>query len=211
MVRTPFEVPAGIRPAYEKWFTFMMESVDFALKISPIHTKEHASRVLLFALLMAEQMELPPKDWEILGAAAAFHDTRRQDDWLDVGHGKRAARYYHAYCRGRGLPYYRLTAAGSGASCSITFSKMQMPWTGSVWAPAGSIRRTCGQQLEKPCLTTPKGYGIRCAGRRRNKSALSIQPAASSVQPPAAVSDLRPAACDLRPAAGVLPFLPYSP
>ncbi len=111
MVRTPFEVPAGIRPAYEKWFTFMMESVDFALKISPIHTKEHASRVLLFALLMAEQMELPPKDWEILGAAAAFHDTRRQDDWLDVGHGKRAARYYHAYCRGRGLPYYRLTAA----------------------------------------------------------------------------------------------------
>lgn len=41
---------------------------------------------------------LPEEDKDILGAAAAFHDSRRQDDWLDVGHGQRAADYYREYC-----------------------------------------------------------------------------------------------------------------
>ena len=31
------------------------------------------------------------KEREALCAAAVFHDSRRQDDWLDVGHGQRAA------------------------------------------------------------------------------------------------------------------------
>ncbi len=111
MMPTSFTVPEDIREDYEKWYTFMMEQVEFALKSSPIHTKQHAGRVLLFALLLADKMHLSKKDWDTLGAAAAFHDTRRHDDRLDVGHGARAARYYHAYCRGHGLPYDRLTAA----------------------------------------------------------------------------------------------------
>lgn len=109
-METPFQVPAEIREKYFAWFHFMIEKVDFALKASPIHTKEHASRVLLFALLTAQKMGLGEKDWDTLGAAAAFHDTRRHDDRLDVGHGARAARYYHAYCKGNGLPFNRLTA-----------------------------------------------------------------------------------------------------
>lgn len=34
-----------------------------------------------------------------------FHDSRRQDDWLDMGHGQRAADYYRDYCRTHSLPF----------------------------------------------------------------------------------------------------------
>lgn len=37
--------------------------------------------------------------------AAVFHDSRRQDDWLDVGHGQRAADYYRSYCEKTELTY----------------------------------------------------------------------------------------------------------
>lgn len=37
--------------------------------------------------------------------AAAFHDSRRQDDWLDVGHGQRAADYYRSYCENGEVTY----------------------------------------------------------------------------------------------------------
>ena len=53
---------------------------------------------MLYALAIAQRQGLPEKDKDILGAAAAFHDSRRQDDWLDVGHGQRAADYYREYC-----------------------------------------------------------------------------------------------------------------
>ncbi|WP_416182431.1 hypothetical protein [Acidaminococcus timonensis] len=109
-VSVPYLIPEEIREEYTKWYHFMMDHVEFALKISPIHTKAHAGRVLLFALLIAQKRGLPLSDWNILGAASSFHDTRRHDDCLDVGHGARGAAYYHAYCRGLGLPYYRLAA-----------------------------------------------------------------------------------------------------
>lgn len=51
-----------------------------------------------------------PERLERAGAASSFHDTRRHDDYLDVGHGARGAAYYHAYCKGKGLPFYRLAA-----------------------------------------------------------------------------------------------------
>lgn len=60
---------------------------------------------MLFALLIADKMKLPRKEWEALCAAAVFHDSRRQDDWLDVGHGQRAAAYYRDYCRTHPLPF----------------------------------------------------------------------------------------------------------
>lgn len=56
----PFSIPAQIQPEYAKWYHFMMDKIEFALKSSPIHTKAHASRVLLFALLIAQKRNLPP-------------------------------------------------------------------------------------------------------------------------------------------------------
>lgn len=59
-----------------------------------LHGAEHSKRVLLFALLMADALNLPEEDRRTLATAAIYHDTQRWDDWLDVGHGARAAEAY---------------------------------------------------------------------------------------------------------------------
>ncbi len=76
----------------------MYQHVDFSLKDSKRHTKSHCTRVLLYALMIAKEMNLSQELRDALGAAAAFHDSRRHDDWFDVGHGQRAADYYREYC-----------------------------------------------------------------------------------------------------------------
>ena len=90
---------------YQKWLQFMEEKVSFSLEGSPIHTKAHCSRVLLYALLIGVHTQLSEQNMDALGMAAIFHDTRRQDDWLDVGHGQRAADYYKEFCAGSRLHY----------------------------------------------------------------------------------------------------------
>lgn len=87
-----------IKDNFEKWNLFLDNEVDFWLKTSEKHTKEHCSRVLLFCLLIADKQGLSQKETDILCMAAVFHDSRRQDDWYDVGHGQRAADYYGEYC-----------------------------------------------------------------------------------------------------------------
>lgn len=37
--------------------------------------------------------------------ASIFHDTRRKDNYLDVGHGDRAADYYRDFCKEHGIKY----------------------------------------------------------------------------------------------------------
>lgn len=91
-------IPEQVRDDYKKWNSFLENEVDFWLKDSEKHTKEHCSRVLLFCLLIADKRRLPQKEADILCTAAVFHDSRRQDDWFDVGHGQRAADYYRKYC-----------------------------------------------------------------------------------------------------------------
>lgn len=83
---------------YKKWYEFMEKNIDFWLKDSVKHTKEHCARVLLLALVIADQIELSNEEMDVLSIAAIFHDSRRLDDWLDKGHGKRAAAYYKDYC-----------------------------------------------------------------------------------------------------------------
>ena len=92
-------IPKSIQGDYHHWHNFLDAEVQFSLADSEKHTKEHCARVLLFALLIAVKMDLPHEEREVLCAAAVFHDARRQDDWLDVGHGQRAADYYREYCR----------------------------------------------------------------------------------------------------------------
>ena len=82
-------IPEQVKGDYEKWNSFFFFFVDFWLKTSEKHTKEHCSRVLLFCLLIADKRRLSQKETDILCMAAVFHDSRRQDDWYDVGHGQR--------------------------------------------------------------------------------------------------------------------------
>ncbi|MBU3183776.1 HD domain-containing protein [Clostridium estertheticum] len=79
---------------YKKWYEFMEKNVEFSFIDSEMHTKHHCARVLLLALMIAHQIGLSDEEMNSLSMAAVFHDSRRLDDWLDTGHGKRAAEYY---------------------------------------------------------------------------------------------------------------------
>ena len=101
-------IPASIREDYVYWKTYMHEHVDFSHGASVIHTKAHCERVLLYALILARKLKLTEAETTSLCHAAVYHDSRRHDDWLDVGHGKRAAEYYRRACQAEALPFYRL-------------------------------------------------------------------------------------------------------
>lgn len=87
-----------IAERYVRWHDFMEQRVDFLLRDSALHTRAHCSRVLLLALVIGNHYRAQSDELDVLAACAVFHDTRRQDDLLDVGHGQRAANYYQAFC-----------------------------------------------------------------------------------------------------------------
>lgn len=88
-----------VRRPFIYWTKYMEDNLSFNLIDSGIHAKSHSERVLLYALTIGEKILGHAKtDLCILAHAAIFHDTRRNDDWLDVGHGSRAASYYMKYC-----------------------------------------------------------------------------------------------------------------
>ena len=105
------KIPAAVRNDYVKWRGLLRRDVEFWFKASEKHTKDHCARVLLYCLMMAEQRGLPERERTILAMAAVFHDSRRLDDWYDVGHGRRAADYYKEYCRKGALKFEPLTYA----------------------------------------------------------------------------------------------------
>lgn len=92
-------IPETIRTDYKKWRRFLEEQVEFRWTGSLLHTREHCARVLLFCLLIAEKQCLTREETNVLCMAAVFHDSCRQDDGYDVGHGQRAAAYYQEFCR----------------------------------------------------------------------------------------------------------------
>lgn len=94
-----------IAKRYKFWYEFMQENIEFGLSDSLIHTKEHCARVLLLALIIADKIGLSDKEMDELSIAAVFHDSRRIDDWLDRGHGKRASEYYKDYCHNNNIPF----------------------------------------------------------------------------------------------------------
>ncbi|MCS0824866.1 HD domain-containing protein [Cytobacillus firmus] len=103
VLNDPFCHP--IKKPYEQWYKFMEQSLEFWLPDSEWHTKTHCARVLLLALLIGHQKGLSDEEKDALGMAAIFHDSRRLDDGIDRGHGKRAAEYYQDFCREHDLPY----------------------------------------------------------------------------------------------------------
>ena len=67
-------IPEQVRPAYQYWERFLHEQVDFWLKTSNKHTKEHCARVLLYCLLIADKKSLSKELRDILCTAADSHD-----------------------------------------------------------------------------------------------------------------------------------------
>lgn len=93
-----------IAKRYRQWFGFMESNVEYWMADSKWHAMDHAARVLLLALTIGHQKGIDDDGMGTLSLAAVFHDSRRIDDWIDRGHGARAAEYYQAYCRTRNIP-----------------------------------------------------------------------------------------------------------
>ena len=91
-----------LRVRFERWRRFLQRELTFSHSESVCHTTEHVERVLLFALLLGRELEVSSDDLDALALCAVFHDTRRHDDDLDVGHGDRAAAYYQEYASAHG-------------------------------------------------------------------------------------------------------------
>lgn len=94
---------------YIFWEKYMDENIVFNLKNSQIHTKKHCSRVLFYAIAIGSLCSLDNSDIDSLAVAAIFHDSRRLNDDLDTGHGKRAALYYKNYCIKNELDFNDMT------------------------------------------------------------------------------------------------------
>lgn len=89
-----------VKGLFMKWADFMYDRVRFNMPESEIHAAAHCERVLLYALIVGEEIFGDDVDsLEVLAHASVFHDTRREDEYLDTGHGARAAVYYERFCR----------------------------------------------------------------------------------------------------------------
>ena len=102
-MRTPQYIvetlPEQVKNDFLYWTEYMENNLVFHLPDSEWHTTGHCERVLLYALLIGVQVSGCGRDeLRALAHASIFHDTCRQDDFLDVEHGARAASYYMKYC-----------------------------------------------------------------------------------------------------------------
>lgn len=101
--------PVRVRQLFMQWEPFMEQRVEF-WEIPgnlDIHTQGHCERVLLHALRIGEARHITDRAMTALAHASIFHDTRRKDNYLDVGHGARAANYYKDFCQQNGLDFLR--------------------------------------------------------------------------------------------------------
>lgn len=94
------QLSPAVHEPFRRWAEYMYAHVPFRLPDSEIHAHAHCERVLLYALLLVSKL-LPGDDaaMEVLAHAAVFHDTCRENDGRDTGHGARAADFYESFCR----------------------------------------------------------------------------------------------------------------
>lgn len=83
-------------------YSALLTQIDFNNFGGTIHEKPHALRVLLLALLIGALEPLEGPDLERLALCAVFHDSRREDDDLDTGHGMRASLHYAGWAKAQG-------------------------------------------------------------------------------------------------------------
>lgn len=92
--------PERVQGMFRYWEKYMEAQVQFwDIPGGPeIHAGSHCERVLLHALRIGEAQGMKLRAMIALAHASIFHDTRRKDNYLDVGHGDRAAEYYQEHC-----------------------------------------------------------------------------------------------------------------
>lgn len=93
------EQPVRVRQMFLTWIKFMEDKVDFWQIPGDldIHTQGHCERVLMHALRIGEARHATDRQMLALAHASIFHDTRRKDNYLDTGHGARAAEHYATF------------------------------------------------------------------------------------------------------------------
>lgn len=100
--------PDIVQKMFRYWTEYMEKNISFGLYDSDIHTTSHCERVLLYALILGEKIFKDNTSYlEALAHASIFHDTRRQDDYLDKGHGARAAKYYREFCENGDITFHK--------------------------------------------------------------------------------------------------------
>lgn len=82
---------------YHSYRDLITDCVDFNME--GVHGESHSARVLLNCILIANEMNLSEHEIEILGVAAAFHDSMRDNDGDDTKHGEASAKYYRKYAQ----------------------------------------------------------------------------------------------------------------
>lgn len=157
--------PKSLQETFHTWYDFMEDRITFGQFVSLLHTKNHCARVLLYCLKIANLAKLSEEERSVLVKASVFHDSRRQDDTRDVGHGARAAENFKAFAE-RGevafdertyliMAYHdRDDEQGKEAlrkralkkrSCSMIFSRMPMPWTAGAFPQPPLMCAICGR------------------------------------------------------------------
>lgn len=97
----------NLRHDFDKWREFMYSRLHFNMADSKLHAHAHCERVLMHALILGNALMPDDKRGQLaLALSAVFHDTRRLDEYLDTGHGARAAAYYKNFCnQNPDIPY----------------------------------------------------------------------------------------------------------
>ncbi len=105
------EILSHERPDVAKLWLYWADRMHQEIEFWPIddgldvHTESHCERVLLHAIRIGMERNVSSQALEALCHASIFHDTRRKDNFLDVGHGDRAADYYRAFCEDKKLNF----------------------------------------------------------------------------------------------------------
>ena len=105
------EILSNESPRVSSMFSYWRDEMYSKLKFwtlddgIDIHTEGHCERVLLLALKIGEKRQLLLRSMIALCHASIFHDTRRKDNYLDRGHGDRAADYYKEFCEKNSMKF----------------------------------------------------------------------------------------------------------
>lgn len=95
---------------YRHWYEFLQREIKFQIH-SDLHGFAHCARVLFYAVILGERLNLSEIQRDTLCTAAVFHDSRRQDDGYDTGHGGQASVFYREYCTEHASAFDPIAAA----------------------------------------------------------------------------------------------------
>ena len=89
-----------VRSLCAHWDEYMKDHLEFWPLPGnfDIHTESHCERVLVHAMRIGEACGMDDDALAALAEASIFHDTRRKDNYCDVGYGDNDADYFWDYC-----------------------------------------------------------------------------------------------------------------